>query len=136
MNRRHWITLLATVVYIVVMLAHTHLFLREPPANMIPTNPPTRTVGMAVFVLSAHAAGMTLLGGGAIYLLLRFGLVTPAALVGLFTAWSLMDQFTGDEFTGLYMGWWFFFVAPVAIAAIVEYGVRRWFQFYPPEPLV
>lgn len=136
MGRRQTIVSLATVAYVGVMLAHTHLFLWEPPADMIPTNPPTESIGMAVFVLSVHAAGMALLGGGAIYLLLRFGLVTPAALVGLFTAWSLMDQFTGDGFTELYLGWWFFFVAPVAIAAIVEYGVRRWFQFYPPEPFV
>ncbi|WP_177227091.1 hypothetical protein [Halomicrobium zhouii] len=116
------------MMYAVGMLAYVHLAL--------PTNPPADSIGMTVLVLGGQAAGMILLSGGPIYLLLRLRLVSPVVFAGLCTALSITDLFDGGEFTVLYVGWWFFFVAPLAFFAVVESVLRAWFEFFSLEPLV
>lgn len=128
MRKRQTITVVATLAYAVGMLAYVHL--------VLPTNPPADTIGMAAFVLGGQAVGMIVLGGPAIYLLLRFGLVSPVAFVALCTALSLYDLVDGASFTVLYVGWWFFFVFPVAVLAAGEYALREWLDFFPPKPVV
>lgn len=129
MNWRYVVTGLISVGYATAMLIHTHLFL--------PTNPPADTAAMAAFVVGLQAIGMVILGGGAAYAIVRFRLASPAVLVGLFTALSISDHFvSGPEFTVLYIGWWFFFVAVVGAVTVVEYAIREWLGFYPPEPIM
>lgn len=136
MRRRQIIATLAAVVYAGIMLGHTVSFLWEPAAGGVVPDPPPGAIGTAVFVLVTHVTGMALLGGGAIYLLLRFGLVSPVALVSLFTVRSLGEYFVGGGFTELYVTLWGLFVGPVVVAAVLEYGVREWLVFYPPEPIL
>lgn len=93
----------------------------------------TRLIGIKAY----HALGTFILGAGPVYLLLRYRLILPILLSGLFTTASLSDHVSGsmESFTPLYLGFWFIFVGILAIVAIVEYGARRGLSFYPPEPL-
>ncbi|WP_372479981.1 hypothetical protein ACAH01_01240 [Halomicrobium sp. HM KBTZ05] len=87
--------------------------------------------------MAYHAVGLFLLAGVAIAFALWCGLVSPGAFVLLFTVLALSDHvISGPEFSVLYLGWWFTFLVPIVVAAVLEYGARTLLQVYPPKPLV
>lgn len=77
---------------------------------------------------AASTAGMWLLGAVPTYLLVRHGLVGPAALFALMVLNDVRTAFTAtvDDPHALYFGAWFLFLVPLLVVAGGEAGIR-WF---------
>lgn len=135
MKESHTAATKTTITYVGIMLVHSQVLLNGDLTQM---NPAASSVAEGLYTLGYFTIGMAVIGGVASYSLLRFSLVSPSVLVGLATVLSLADNVvtSGEAFTGVYMGWWYVFLVPVVVLAIVEYGLRRVSGVYPPEPLV
>lgn len=85
-------TAVAGVACADIRVVNSHVLLDADPTE---TNPPATTLVDALSILGSHAVGMTLLGGGTVYLLLRFGLARRPRR--LFTVLSLADGVVRDR---------------------------------------
>lgn len=72
-------------------------------------------------------AGMVVLAGVPLYLLVRHRLIAPASALTAFVLLDARAQFTAsvDGPHALYFGGWFFYLGILLAIAAVEYGLRR-----------
>jgi hypothetical protein len=87
----------------------------------------TASGGFEAVLYLYGAVGTWLLAAVPLYLLVRHGLVAPAALLSALVLFDAFAEFSAsvEDPHALYFGAWFFFLGVLLVVAGVEWGLRR-----------
>jgi hypothetical protein len=87
----------------------------------------TLSGGLGWLLYPFGAVGMWVLATVPLYLLVRYRLIAPAALLTVFVLIDVRAAFTAsvEDPHALYFGGWFLHLGLLLVAAGVEYGLRR-----------